>query len=152
MKAIEFYPSLRNVALSVTLFTAIGVMTGCGAAAPCTYSNVPTVSPAVASVDHLAVAPGDQQQFSAFSQREPTPASAGCAVPATANPTNITKLTPAWTVSDSTNVKISSAQDATNGLATCIGATKSPVTVTAIGSLTPGGATQTLATATLTCK
>ncbi len=67
-------------------------------------------------------------------------------------PNVIAKLTPTWTVSDTVNVKISSAQDATNGLATCIGTTKSPVTVTALGALTAGGATQMLGTATLTCK
>jgi hypothetical protein len=152
MKAIEYYSSFHAVALSMMLLAAIELMTGCGAAArSCTYTNFPSVAPATATADHVAVAPGDQQQFSAFSQREPTTASAGCAVP-TANPTNITKLTPAWTVSDSANVKISSAQDATNGLATCLGTTKSPVTITALGSTTPGGVSQILATATLTCK
>ncbi|MBB5056226.1 hypothetical protein HDF16_000895 [Granulicella aggregans] len=150
MKALTLsYP--LHAALSMTLFAAVEVLTGCGAAAPCTYTSAVTISPAVGAADHLAVAPGDQQQFSALSQREPTTASAGCAVP-TANPTNVTKLTPAWTVSDSTNVKISSAQDATNGLATCIGTTKSTVTVTALGALTAGGATKALGTATLTCK
>lgn len=147
MKALASHRSLHVSALAVMIFAAMQLVMGCGGAVPCSYMNVVTVSPAVGSADHLAVAPGDQQQFSAFSQELPTANSSGCAVPNV-----IAKLTPTWTVSDTTNVKISSAQDATNGLATCIGTTKSPVTVTALGALTAGGATQTLGTATLTCK
>jgi hypothetical protein len=147
MKAFVLQGSFYAAALSVTLLAAMQLVMGYGGAAPCSYTNVVTVSPAVGSADHLAVAPGDQQQFSAFSQELPTANSSGCAVPNV-----IAKLTPTWTVSDSTNVKISSAQDATNGVATCIGTTKSPITVTALGALTAGGATQTLGTATLTCK
>jgi hypothetical protein len=147
MKAFTLHGSLHAAVLSGTLFAAVQLVMGCGGATPCSYTNVVTVSPTVGSADHLAVAPGDQQQFSAFSQELPPANSSGCAVPNV-----IAKLTPTWTVSDTVNVKISSAQDATNGLATCIGTTKSPVTVTALGALTAGGATQMLGTATLTCK
>ena len=147
MKALALHGSFYAATLSVTILTAMQLLVGCGGAPPCSYTKVVSVSPAVVSADHMAVAPGDQQQFSALSQELPTANSSGCAVPNV-----IAKLTPTWTVSDSINVKISSAQDATNGLATCIGATKSPVTVTALGTLAAGGATQTLATATLTCK
>jgi len=36
-----------------------------------------------------------------------------------------------WSVSDTVNVSISNAQDTTYGVATCVGATSGPVTVTA---------------------
>lgn len=146
MKALTLSCPL-HATLVVTLFAAVEVLTGCGAAAPCTYTTGVTISPAVGAADHLAVAPGDQQQFFALSHQEPAANSTGCPVTDV-----IAKLTPTWTVSDTVNVKISSAQDSTNGLATCIGTTKSPVTVTALGVLTAGGTTQTLGTATLTCK
>jgi len=139
---------LPSVLLALAAAGAIPLLGGCATGATvCSGTNVVTITPATATADHMAPAPGDQQQFQALSQYQLTTNSPGCAVP-----TVIAKLTPIWTVSDTVNVKISSAQDATNGLAICIGTTKSPVTVTALGSPVSGGATQTLATATLTCK
>ena len=138
----------RALFLVTALVPVTAVLAGCGTAASCSLANVVDVSPAVATADHMTFAPGDQQQFNASSSLKPSATSSGsCAVPALS-----VKLTPTWTVSDPINVKISSAQDATNGLATCISTTKSPVTVTALGTLTAGGVTQTLGTATLTCK
>ena len=54
-----------------------------------------------------------------------------------------------WTTSDPQNVTISSAQDATNGLATCLGSTKPDATVSA--TVTAYGFTQTLSTP-IVCK
>jgi hypothetical protein len=138
---------LRTVVLVSAIASMAAALAGCGTAASCSGGNVVEVSPAVATADHMAAAPGDQQQFSAYSSFKPSATSTGCAIPQV-----IAKLTPTWTVSDPTNVRISSAQDATNGLATCLGTTKSPVTVSAIGTPASGGPSQTLATATLTCK
>ena len=68
----------------------------------------------------------------------------GCATP------QILQLVPAaWNVSDPVNVHISSADDATNGLATCVGATNGAIVVTA--TLTSAGFTQTRQTS-LTCQ
>ena len=122
---------------SVAVFLAGLGLLGCGTAAPnCDSQLVFAVSPATGTADHAAKAPGNQQQFQDVgSYRAAKP---GCAVPALA------VLQQAdWTVSDPVNVSISSAKDGTNGLATCLGATPGPVTVTASGVAT---------TATLTCQ
>jgi hypothetical protein len=94
-----------------------------------------------AVADHMAKAPGNQVQFYAYPQTE---LKGECAVPAILAPAQAQ-----WTVSDSINVQISSARDQTNGLATCVGATSAPATVTA--SVTEDGFTKS-ATATITCK
>jgi len=123
----------------------VGLLAGCATPQQtCSPTVVTAVSPATATADHMAVAPGNQQQFLATAAPGASP---GCAVPEI-----IAKLTPTWTVSDTVNVTISSASDATNGVATCLGTTKGAVTVTAIGSPSSGAASETLGTATLTCK
>ncbi len=96
---------------------------------------------AVGSADHTQVAPGNQQQYRAFSG--PTVVSGQCAVPALGK-----QVHPQWTTSDAVDVSISSADDASNGLATCLGATLQPATLTA--TLTADGMTKTTST-TLTC-
>ncbi len=127
------------VALSLS-----GVLAGCGSQNPTCAGNSPVlaVAPATATADHTATAPGNQQQFIATSR----PAAAGpdCAVPNV-----IEELKPTWTVSDTLHVSISNANDATNGVATCLGPTTGAATVTAtVGS----GASVTKLTASLTCK
>ena len=65
------------------------------------------------SADHNAPAPANQQQFIAGSGA--TESVPGCGVP------QVIKLVhPQWTTSDSVDVQISSADDATNWLATCV--------------------------------
>lgn len=122
------------------------LLAGCGAAPPsCTVVGLNLgVMPAVgqsAVADHMATAPGNQVQFYAYPQEE---LKGDCAVPAVLGPAPAT-----WTVSDNVNVKISSAKDQTNGLATCVGATAAPATVTA--TVTQAGFTAS-ATATISCK
>jgi hypothetical protein len=81
-------------------------------------------TPAVATADHSAAAPGNQQKFNAGIA--PTVTGTGCALPAwqeTAMPT--------WTNPDPLDISISSAPDETNGTAICTGSTSGPVTLTA---------------------
>ena len=140
---------MRTVSLSL-LITA-GVLTGCGVAAPpaCVESFTLSAGPQDASsptaggiADHNAAAPGNQQQFLAASGIQVV--SGQCAVP------QLGVIVHAqWTVSDNIDVQISSAQDQTNGLATCTGATLAPATVTA--TYTEAGVTKS-ASSTLTCK
>lgn len=126
-----------------------GVTAGCGVVSKTCPTALVAVDPAAATADHLAAPPGDQQGF--LATESPAGVSindgASCAVPQ-----YVAGLSPNWTVSDTINVKISSAQDDTNGVATCIGATKGAVTLTAIGSPGNGAPSETLGTASLTCK
>jgi len=121
-----------------------GLLAGCGSQNPACGPGPPVlaVSPATATADHTAAAPGNQQQYTATSR--PAAAGAGCATPDV-----IARLTPTWTVSDTLHISISNASDATNGVATCLGPTIGAATVTAtVGS----GATATKLTASLTCN
>jgi hypothetical protein len=103
--------------------------------------TVATLDEQPAVADHMAPAPGNQVQFYAFPQEQ---LKGDCAVPAVIAPAQAT-----WTVSDNVNVQISSAKDQTNGLATCVGATAVPATVTA--TVTLDGFTKS-ATSTISCK
>lgn len=100
-----------------------------------------TVTPSSATADHASSPPGNQRQFIATSAPGTGP---GCATSQV-----VERLTPAWTVSDSLHVSISSAQDATNGLAICLGPTRGPATITAH---VVAGTAVTLLTATLFCE
>lgn len=97
------------------------------------------VQPTNATADHNAASPGNTAQFFAHVVTH------GACV-TTAAPL----LQPDWTTSDTVNVTISSAKDATNGTATCVQSTAAPVTVTAS---IPKTTTQNFtATAKLTCN
>ena len=133
---------------------ALLVLTGCGSTAStaCVSSfnlNVGVSNPGTAGssqtsgvADHTLAAPGNQQQFSAYAPE--VVVSGQCAVPQVVAP-----VRPQWTVSDMMDVTISSANDATNGLATCVGTTLTPATVTATYA---EGPTTKSASGTLTCK
>ncbi len=122
------------------------LLTGCGAVTdPCSYSTVLTVSPTTATADHMAAAPGNQQQFvSGTSEVAKGSSTTGCAVPAV-----IAVAHPVWTNPDPQAITISSANDATNGTAVCTAATSGPVTLTAT---TGSGTTVLTSTVSLTCK
>jgi len=92
------------------------------------------VVPATATADHTAAAPGNQQKFTFPLTVLP----AGCAQAQYI-------VLPTWVSSDPVNAPISNANDATNGVATCVGATTPPVTI----STTQEG---TASVASLTCK
>jgi hypothetical protein len=117
-------------------------LTGCGIGSPnCTLTTLLTVGPSTATADHAATAPGNQQQFSA----EIAPATqSGCPIPEW-----VAKALPTWTNPDPLEISISSAQDDTNGLATCLATTNGAVTLTAtVGT----GSTAQTKTVSLTCK
>jgi hypothetical protein len=94
------------------------------------------VMPATAAADHAATAPGNQQAFNVgFVGSMP-----GCAIPQViAAPSSYT-----WVSSDPVNAPISNVA-ATAGVATCVGATTVPVTISI-------NSNATVAVATLTCK
>ncbi len=127
--------ALTVVASVVLMFP----LAGCGSS--CFFGAL-SVSPPNATADHAAAPPGNQQRFLAFGTDLPP----GCAAIASNLP-NVT-----WSVSDQSKVGISNAQDQTFGVATCLGTTTAPVTVTA--TLPPGlnNGRNATGTATLTCK
>ena len=126
---------------SLLLIVALaGSSLSCGGyGSSCKLTGI-TVNPAAATADHTSAAPGNSVQFFAAQT-----VSGSCpAITAIA-------LQPDWSVSDSTDVTISSAKDTTNGTATCLTKAPSPVTVSA--SVKPGTSQQSYsATATLTCN
>ena len=134
--------------LLVLLFAC--ALVGCGASPQtgCTVTGfslgVDSASPATSGsyvADHRAAPPGNSVAFTAGEGPLSGP---GCPTPA------LLKLVPAlWAVADPINVSISSADDASNGVATCVGATDGPVKVSA--KATQGAFTET-ATASLTCQ
>jgi hypothetical protein len=102
-----------------------------------------SVSPTSATADHTQAAPANQVKFQSIVS--PT-ASPGCAVPAW-----VMTAAPAWTNPDPKDISIDSSSDASmNGLATCMGATSGPVTLTA--SFTLGTNAPVTQAVTLTCQ
>ena len=111
---------------------------GCGSGTSRSMTCTPvgfliTAGPRVPSAppDHTAMPPGNQEFFIA--------AEGALYGPGCATPQSLAVVPAQWSTSDSQNVTISSANDATNGLATCLGATNATVTAT----LTADGFTQT---------
>ncbi len=103
--------------------------------------NASPASDAVLQPNHAAAPPGNQEQFGAYAGALSGP---GCAVPQI-----VSTVKAVWAVSDPQHVQISSANDATNGLATCTGTTTGAATSTA--THTQYGFTET-ASAQITCK
>ena len=101
---------------------------GCAMSGPqCKTGIVLLLSPASGSADSSAKAPSNQTQFQASSALVVTQQGSGsCPVPAIAQ-----LIHPQWSNPDPIHITISSADDSTNGLATCNGATAGPVTLTA---------------------
>jgi len=109
---------------------------GCGSSTPdcsqITYKVVPTT----ATADHAAAPPANQQKFSVAFDNVPE----GCSVPQVVPQPN-------WFNLDPEHMSISSAKDATNGLATCLAAKDGPILIApkiGDGVTVAGGA--------LTCK
>ena len=138
--------ALRTMKLSLAalvLCSSCSVLLSCGSQPDCSTVSVLRVGPTNAAADHMAKAPDNAVQFTAFVGQSLVHPQNACGVPTIA-----AAVKPTWTVSDPTNVTISSAEDATNGLATCVGATTNPVTVT---GTTRGSSGAITATATISC-
>ena len=138
-----------KTALTMLVACASLGLAGCGTATPpCVTSFSLVVGPQNTSgsslgiADHTLPAPGDQQLFTAYSGE--TIVSGQCAVPDLLAPVH-----PQWTTSDAVDITISSANDTTNGLATCNGATLTPAVITATYTQ---GTTSKTASSTLTCR
>ncbi|HEY0307263.1 MAG TPA: hypothetical protein VGB94_03825 [Acidobacteriaceae bacterium] len=129
----------------------IGALAGCGGqpvpSSGCAASLSIEVKPYPAAPstppDHTLIAPGNQEQFLAY---EGLTAPAGCAVPAL-----VKYVSPVWTSSDNVNIQLSPSNNGTvpSEVATCLGTTPVPVTIT--GTVTDSGVTTT-GTSTMTCK
>lgn len=91
--------------------------------------------------NHADPPPGNQEQFFATESFVGPP---GCPIPQV-----VWHAQAVWTVSDPVDVLISSADNDTNGLATCLGPTNGPATVTA--TVTEGETIKT-AIGSITCK
>jgi len=119
-------------------------------AGKCTIIQVlnvaPKSKPAAGQPDHSLAPPGNQEQFTAVVNFAAANDESGCAIPALGY-----LAEPTWTVSDPLDVSISSAQDATNGLATCTGATAGAATLTATTQTTSQPPSTLTATTTITC-
>ena len=127
------------------LVAGLSMLAGCGSASPdCATVSVLTVGPGAATVSSAAAAPENQVHFQVSSSARLVDAKAACAVPA-----NSALVHATWTNPDTVHIAISSADDATNGLAVCKGPTAGAVTLTA--SFGTGTAAQA-ATAQLTCQ
>lgn len=138
---------------SFTLPLCMACLVGCAGTSPdsCTTTFQLRVSPESATVDHTATPPGNQVQFqgAAFA----TASAPSCPVPALARLEYA-----AWTNPDPDDIQISSANDSTNGTATCVSATNGPVILT--GTFAPvtvtgpagSGTDTTTQTVSLTCK
>lgn len=105
------------------------LLSGCAAvnssgSTSCTAGFAFNASPATATANHTAAAPGNQQKFNAIIS--PTVSPAGCPLPAYE-----VLVSPTWTNPDPLDISISSAQDETNGTATCNSSTSGAVTLTA---------------------
>jgi len=128
--------------LSVLLLLLVIVIAGCGGKTKpvdCTPVSL-DVAPQSATADHAAAAPGNKISYVASNSVRP-----GC-IP-TPGPIR-TDLK--WSVSDAVNTTIGNTPNVDYGVATCINATPSPVTVTAAG---PNGVGTTITgTGTLACK
>jgi hypothetical protein len=114
------------------LFSCLFLASCGGYANTCTVNAA--VSPTSGTVDHSATAPGNQVQFSIKST-----VTGNCPLVADQGGT--------WSTSDSVNTTISN-QAPTQGLATCLNATSSPVTITESGTVRG----HTITPATLVCN
>ncbi|HTE89603.1 MAG TPA: hypothetical protein VK639_11635 [Terriglobales bacterium] len=128
------------ISMIATLLLLAGLASsGCSSSgADCSIASV-GVLPASATADHSAAPPGNSQQFVAVG-----------AVPKGCVPIPAVLIDVTWSVSDTTNVTISNTQGQTFGMATCIGTTGGPVTVTATRPAVNGHSLS--GTSTLTCK
>ena len=130
----------------ILLSVALLPLAGCSAATGTDCNSAPLVyniTPASGTANHIAAAPGNQVKFTALESVN-YPAGYDCPIPSFV-------FTPfgLFTSSDPINVTIDSSQGPTNGVATCVGATNGPVTLTATSST---GTSSLTATATLTCQ
>jgi hypothetical protein len=123
----------------------IAGLAGCGAHTPppdCAFTSL-TISPSSATANHVAASPGNQVNFMGFDG----------ARPAACGPVNFLvaiRQDLKWTVSDAVNAKIGNTANVDYGIATCVNAAGTPITVTASGP-NANGATIT-GTAALTCN
>ncbi len=115
----------RSLAILVATLLLFG---GCGSSVSANYCgplSTAVITPGPAIADHMVAAPGNQVQFSvASSAPNGRQDSGSCAF------SQICQGAPMWTSSDPVNAPISNAAGSV-GVATCVGTTAVPVTITA---------------------
>lgn len=130
---------IRNLAL-IALVLSLGlVLPGCGGT--CRTQSV-RVMPQSDTADHNSAPPGDSVAFTAWGSG----GGSGC------SSTAANLGTVVWSVSDTVNVSISNAQDVTFGVATCVGPTSGPVTITATLPADKNAGKTVSGSAQLTCN
>ena len=134
---------LRAIAVAV-LVSAIGILAGCGSQREALVSI--NISPATGTATHGSA--NDTVQFTAngnfgtFGSYGNSTATATCLLHASDKTRTLTEVN--WTTSDSVNSNVDA-----NGVATCLGTTVAPATITALASGICGGVK---ATTTLSCN
>lgn len=132
----------RASTLSVLLAATV-LATACGDEKQTCKWVALNLTPPSASANHTAASPNNEAQFAANAAP-----SSGCLVPECINCTpGVT-----WTVSDPVNVSISPVENQSVAIATCMGATASPVAITATAPASTGTTETVSGTATLTCQ
>ena len=153
LSASMLRPMVCRVIASLGLTAMLTALSGCGDAGPrCMTGLAMGLSPASGMADHSMKSPLNQQHFQAsvgvvLLQQ----GSGSCPIPQV-----VALVHPQWTNPDPAHLTISSADDSTNGLATCTGTTAGAVTLTATlpAGSSPLGTTTVPLTATtqVTCK
>jgi len=118
----------KQFGLLVGLLIFLPFFLSCGDSQYCSLRML--VDPGNASADHNAASPGNAAQFTA----SPTFPS-GCPIPP------IPALTITWSVSDPSNVTLTSTPGSNQVTATCVNATSSTVTATGGVAADPSGST-----------
>ncbi len=133
-----------RMALKAGLLCVMLLLAACGDGNKSCQWIALNVSPATATANHSAAAPGNQAQFAANGV-----VSSGCA---TAQCINCTPGV-TWSVSDAVNVSLTPGPMGQSVvIATCLGATSGAATLTATVPVTSGSAQTVSGTATLTCQ
>jgi hypothetical protein len=130
----------HRLLLTMTIASVL-VAAGCGSSdGACDVIGL-NIAPTTASVDHLAAAPANTQQFIATSKVGPSCPAVTAAI----------RRDVMWSVSNAA-ATISNVNDTTYGVATCVATSANAITVTATLPADKNNGMQVSGTASLTCR
>ncbi len=140
-----------HFAFMLLVLTAIVLLVSCGGGATSTcYTKSVTVFPQNAIANHLSTPPGNQVQFAGKAT-----ISDGCFTIAQGYQDLLIGNPPLdWTTSDPVNTTIvtDTMNPMANGVATCVGRTTTPATITGTLSASRNAGVRLTATTTLSCE